>query len=71
MNTEGTQLAAIPTMFLTASGLRPLVMIMRKNMITNNSINQFVISDAVCLLFSVHSADKDTKLRGSLLLSTC
>lgn len=67
----GTQLAAVPTMFLTATGLGPLVMIMLKIMITNNSINQFVISDAVCLLFSLHSAGKDTKLRGSLSLSIC
>lgn len=71
MSTEGTQLATIPTMFLTATALGPLVMIMLKIMITNNCINQLVVSDAVCLLFSLHSADKDTKLRGSLSLSTC
>lgn len=71
MSTNGTQLAAVPTRFSAATGLGLLVMIMLKIMITNSSINQFVISDAVCLLFSLHSADKDTKLRGSLSLSTC
>lgn len=71
MSSKGTQLAAIPTVVLTATGLGPLVMIMLKIMIANNSINQLVISDVVCLLFSLHSADKDTKLRGSLSLPTC
>lgn len=71
MSTNGTQLAAVPARFSAATGLGLLVMIMLKIMITNSSINQFVISDAVCLLFSLHSADKDTKLRGSLSLSTC
>lgn len=47
MSTNGTQLAAVPTRFSAAT-----VMIMLKIMITNNSMNQFVISDAVCLLLT-------------------
>lgn len=71
MSTKGTQPAAIPTRFSAATGSGPLVIIMLKIMKTNDSINQFVISDAVCLLFSLQSANKETTLRGSLSLSTC
>lgn len=64
MSTKGIQPAAIPTRFLAVTESGPLVIIMLKIMKTNNSINQFVISDAVCLRFSLHSADKDTKTEG-------
>lgn len=70
MRAKGVQPAAIPTRHLAAAGSGPLFIAMLKIMKTNNSINQFVSGDAVCLLFSLHSADKDTKPRGSLSLST-
>lgn len=70
MRAKGPQPAAIPTRYLAAAGSGPLFIPMLKIMKTNNSINQFVSGDAVCLLFSLHSADKDTKPRGSLSLST-